>query len=82
MSDNTHYDHPIPVGSVLEAPNYDCLYKVITDTRKSESGAYWVYESFEIGTAANPITRQTEMDFETMTGDNKYTDWELIHRNE
>lgn len=82
MGDDTHYDHPIPVGSILKAPNYDHLYKVIVGVRKSEVGTYWVYETYTTRSNASEPYSQTELDLETMASSDEYTDWDLLYRND
>jgi len=80
MSDERYFDHPLPVGTILVATDYDTLWKVIVDCYEHVSGNDFTYTVYTLGTMVDEPNTQTSIDFEEMVGENRFPDWEIEYR--
>ena len=72
------YDHPLPKGTILRAPNYDHAYKVIVDV--TEKPQHWKYTAFQIGKGPDCPVSQTSLDFDEMANSDAYTDYVVMFK--
>ena len=76
MSD-THFDHPLPVGTILETADEE-LHKVVVDVLSlSPNGA--AYRTYMIESASEQPVIQNQLDFEYMANSDEYPDWRVMY---
>jgi len=74
----TQFDHPLPVGTVLEATDYEPpLYKFITEREVTAVGVrYMVYNS---RSPPRKLLTQTDVDLDAVVGMDSFPDWTVAY---